>query len=181
MTWTAPPTWVVQDVLTASQMNTYVRDNETHIYDRWGTTAPHCSVYYAAGTQALAANTVTTLAYDTAQQNTPAGSPMWNSGLSTTNIVANLPGRYIGVGTAEFNDAVGGDRQLRVQIVATLVAVVTLAERSAAQTTNLQVVGGPWRMAVNDYFQFRAMSTVATSLTNQPHYGAAFKATMLGE
>ena len=34
MTWTSPKTWVVSDVLTASDMNTYVRDNTSDLNTR---------------------------------------------------------------------------------------------------------------------------------------------------
>lgn len=44
MAWTAPKTWAVGDVLSASDVNTYVRDNA-----KWlGTDKPHCRVRNSA-------------------------------------------------------------------------------------------------------------------------------------
>ncbi|MEN8172018.1 MAG: hypothetical protein ABFS03_03975 [Chloroflexota bacterium] len=34
MVWTAPKTWAVDEVLTAADMNTYLRDNTEHLFDR---------------------------------------------------------------------------------------------------------------------------------------------------
>lgn len=60
MAWTAPKTWAVNDVLTAADMNTYVRDNMAIVG-----VPPLSRVTQTAGPQSPANNTWTTIIFPT--------------------------------------------------------------------------------------------------------------------
>lgn len=60
MAWTAPKTWAVGDVLSASDVNTYVRDNT-----KWlGTDKPHCRVRNSANISHTSTGNYQALTFD---------------------------------------------------------------------------------------------------------------------
>ena len=59
MAWTSPRTWVSGELVTASLMNTHIRDNETFLY---GSIVKHAAAgYRTTTTQVVATGTVTAL------------------------------------------------------------------------------------------------------------------------
>lgn len=86
MAWTAPRTWVTGEVVTASQMNTHIRDNLLAIYPR------RCEVY-RAGTATVATATYTTVSFDSETIDTSAFHDIVTNN-SRITIPAGLGGTY---------------------------------------------------------------------------------------
>lgn len=85
-TWTTAKTWAVGDVLTAADMNTYVRDNTNAAF------GSKAEGRYARSGISLANNTATATSWDSASTNTDGfGTPA----TSTITIPAGLGGRYL--------------------------------------------------------------------------------------
>lgn len=64
MPWTAPRSWAVGEIVTASMLNTHLRDNELWLYNGDG-----CALTHSVA-QSIPASTETVLAFDTERQDT---------------------------------------------------------------------------------------------------------------
>lgn len=72
MAWTTPKTWNVGDIMLASDLNTYVRDNTNFL-----AAPPLLRVYRNAAYTGVGGTAVTVMPFDTVQYDT---SSAWNSG-----------------------------------------------------------------------------------------------------
>jgi hypothetical protein len=86
-TWTDPPTWERLDELTASELNTYLRDNSLFLY------GPPCVKAVRATAQALTNAAWTSLQFNAADEFD--NDAMHNPASNNTRIVINRPGAYL--------------------------------------------------------------------------------------
>lgn len=96
MAWTAPRTWVVGEVLTASLLNTHLRDNINETAPAKVTTAG--DTVYATGANAIARLAIGTANY-IYRTNSTATAPEW--GLLRQNMISTSTGSST-TGSAEF-------------------------------------------------------------------------------
>ena len=85
MAWTAPTTYTVGQVLTAANVNTYLRDNSNYVA---GTDKPHCRVFNSAA-QSPTNSTPTALTFDS--ERVAVGS-LHSTASSTTRITGPTGG-----------------------------------------------------------------------------------------
>lgn len=85
MAWTTPKTWAVGELLTAADMNAYVRDNTEYLH-----TTPQVAVRLTS-TQSVPDATQTTVSWDEAVWE--SDSTMWDIS-SPTKIIVPRPGVY---------------------------------------------------------------------------------------
>lgn len=85
MAWTTPKTWTVGELLTAADLNTYIRDNSDFLAE-----TPKVAVRLTS-TQSVPDDTTTTVSWDEAVWETDAS--MWD-GASPTKIVIPRDGLY---------------------------------------------------------------------------------------
>lgn len=89
MVWTIPKTWVVSDVLRASDANIHLAQNLDHLGERtWN--RPGCSAFYSAAALPISANVLSFMAFPSARYNVGG---MWSSG-QNDRFITWLPGRY---------------------------------------------------------------------------------------
>lgn len=85
MAWTTPKTWATNEVVTAANMNTHVRDNVTFLGS-----PPSCAVYNSASVL-VAHNTFTVMLANTELWDTDT---MHSTSSNTSRITATTAGRY---------------------------------------------------------------------------------------
>lgn len=85
MAWTAPRTWVAGELVTASIMNTHVRDNFEALYPA------ACRVYHSANQAVASGGGGGTLAFNSEDYDTDA---MHSTSVNTSRITATRAGKY---------------------------------------------------------------------------------------
>lgn len=105
MAWTTPRTWVTGEAVSASTMNTHIRDNLLALR------AALTSRVYRATTQSIANDTETLVSFDAETSDVPG----WHSTSSNADrIVPNESGLYLVVGGASFAQNGTGYRQATI-------------------------------------------------------------------
>lgn len=128
MAWTSPITFVTGNVLTAAQMNTYVRDNTNFVHSPPGCLAT------VGGTQSIATATNTacnfTLAdiYDTDSMHDNVGAP--------SIITINTTGVYFFWGAREYAPNNTGRRSLGIEMVNPGVEIAVYTDPAPLAATN---------------------------------------------
>ena len=108
MAWTSPKTWTTNEVLTSSDMNVYVRDNETFLRN-----PPQCSASNSTG-QNINSSTDTILSANTELFDTDG---MHSTVTNNSRITIQTAGRYRVSAHASWDASTGGSyRRLRVSI-----------------------------------------------------------------
>ena len=147
MPWTTPRTWVAGEILTASNMNTHVRDNTSWL----GTDKPHCRVRNSAAL--LIANTTTTaLTFDTEDFDVGA---MHSTVTSTDRITVPTggAGAYLcGMGVDWATNS-AGYRQIFIRTNGTTTIVAEALPVTTAAAICHQVIVTIASLAVGDYIQ----------------------------
>lgn len=133
-------TWNVGDVLTASDMNQYVRDAMLYLF-----TAIGARVNFTAGTS-ITNNTPTVFVFNNTR---------WANGVtltSTTKLPATVAGKYaIGAGI-EWAGNASGSRYVQLRLNGTTTIAMTEDDPSAASPLN-QEVNTIYDLAVSDYIE----------------------------
>ena len=105
MAWTDPKTWADGDVVTASELNTHVRDNLTELR-----ASQTCRVYRSTA-QSISNDTVTLVAMDAETSDAPG----WHSTASNTDrVTPTVAGLYLIVAGASFAANDVGSREVSI-------------------------------------------------------------------
>lgn len=154
MAYTDPKTWSPGDVLTAAELNTYVRDNTT---DR-----PRARVYYAAGTQSIPNNTNTIVDWDTTSIDTAGMVDLTNN-----KIVIATDGDYLIGGRVMFaGHADSGVRALYLVKNGGIVARVQAQPDAAGSPQGLGMhVSDLYSAVAGDEFWVVVFHTVGSAIT----------------
>jgi hypothetical protein len=127
MAWTTPKTWSTNEVVTAANMNTHVRDNMSFLGS-----PPACSVQ-AAVSQSVPTSTHTSLIAPTENFDTDA---MHSTVTNTSRITFTTAGRYLVSATLVFGSNVTGIRILSFFVDATTrYEMVAVAANTGGNTT----------------------------------------------
>ncbi|MGH2663694.1 MAG: hypothetical protein ACRDH8_13010 [Actinomycetota bacterium] len=127
MAWTAPRTWVTSEVVTASVMNTHVRDNETFLRGGHG-----CRAYRGAAGN-INNSTDTTIGFESESHDTDGyHDPITNTGRFT--IPSTLAG-YYDIYAQYLLATASGSRIARIRLDGS----TTLAEQQTAAQFGAQV------------------------------------------
>lgn len=110
MTFTTPKTWAVGDVLTAADMNTYVRSNAAWL----GTDKPSARVYHNT-TQSIASGSYTALVFNSELYD-GAGMHSTVSNTGRLTVPAGAGGVYSIGGCVELDDSAGNPVRRGIQI-----------------------------------------------------------------
>jgi hypothetical protein len=111
MAWTAPRTWIAGEVVTASLMNTHVRDNLAYL-----ATPPSVRCYNSAA-QTLTNNTDTALTLNTTRwDDLPSGLTTPQHSGSSTHLTCRADGKYHIFCNAVFASGGTGSRSLAIRI-----------------------------------------------------------------
>lgn len=161
MPWTTPKTWAAGEVLTAANLNLYLRDN-TEIL---GASRPSARVYQT-GTQTLTTGTQTTLTFDT--ETFDIGSTHSTS-VNTERLTAPNAGLYLVVATLGMAANGTGFRRLTIfnQSAAPLASQVITPSGSWQHE---QTVTAITRLAANDYVYAQAQQTSGGNLATVATY-----------
>jgi len=148
MAWTSPKTWSVNEVVTAANMNTHVRDNENWLAnDR-----PRCRIAQSA-VQNITNNTVTAIQFDAAD--TFDVGAMHNPASNNTRITVPSGGGgtyLIGVDNAGWQDNNAGTRDIALRINGA--TQITFDRRPTNQNTNtFQWISILYPLVATDYVE----------------------------
>jgi len=180
MVWTPPKTFVALEVLTASEMNTYVRDNLLALVEASPLIIPSARVYNNANIS-VPKNTTTVLTFNSERWDTgEIHSTVSNTGRLTCK-TAGLHGIY---GNVRFEANAIGSRIISIQLNGTDV----IAHQRVPAVTDVDDVTSlsiytEYVLAVNDYveLQFFQNSTTTLSVTYTAKYSPEFGMTYLGK
>jgi hypothetical protein len=105
-TWTNPRTWATNDVVTASLLNTHLRDNLNFLY-----TKDHASVYQTANT-AITTSTWTVVAFDAEYLD---NNTMHDNVTNNSRVKCNSDGLYLIIFKAAFANDTTGVRRVMIR------------------------------------------------------------------
>lgn len=155
MPWTTPKTWAAGEVVTAANMNLYLRDN-TEIM---GASRPSARIYQTA-VNTLLNNTPTSLQFDT--ESFDVGG-LHSTTTNTERMTITTPGIYLLQATVSFAANATGYR--RVSIVNQVGNAIATEARAAFGTFNNEIsLVGVSRLAAGDYAYVQATQTSGGSL-----------------
>ena len=110
MAWNNPKTWASGNVLTASDMNTYVRDNTLYLYAQSGS-SPTCRVYNNAAIS-IPNNSTTALTFNSERWD---NDDMHSTASNTSRLTCVTPGIYSVYGNIRFASNNNGNRIIAVR------------------------------------------------------------------
>lgn len=156
MAWTTPRTWVAGETVTASVLNTHVRDNLTALRSSLST------VVYRATTQSIPDTTITAIDFDAETTDTPG----WHSTSSNTSrITPDVAGLYLVVGGLSLAANATGLREAVLRRSGTDIARQgqgLVVSASASLTINVTAVAPA--NGTTDYFELYARQTSGGAL-----------------
>ncbi len=155
MAYTTARTWVTSEVVTASLMNTHVRDNIDFLYDR-----PACRVYKATDFSHTSSGSFVAITFDTERYDTDT---MHSTATNTDRITFTTAGLYTVGGSVAFAADVDGIRGIRVRLNGTTELCSQLVINSGASTVEL-TVETTYKFAAADYVQLVAFQTSGGTL-----------------
>ena len=175
MAWTPPKTFVALEVLTASELNTYVRDNALFL-----STPPSARVYNDADI-GISHNTLTALTFNSERWDTDEiHSTVSNTGRLTCK-TAGLHGIY---GHIRFAPNVSGSRIISIRLNGTdVIAHQRVSAIPASGDETSISIYTEYVLAVNDYVELLVFHNSGTTLsvTYTAKYSPEFGMTYLGK
>lgn len=147
MTWTTPRTWVTSEVVTASIMNTHVRDNLSELRTLHG-----CRVTKNA-TQSIATGSDVAVTFQTETYDTDG---FHDTGANTERITvpSGLGGYYQLRGKCQWAAAAGGFRRAKIRLNGTtILEFSSMLTGNTSETVGAQTVEN---LAVGDYVELIA-------------------------
>jgi hypothetical protein len=145
MSYTAPKTWVTDEVVSAADLNTYLRDNDLWVL----TDSPTCHVYRSTAQSVTSAGDPS-LTFDTERFDN-ASVHSTSSNTDRLTIPAGGAGKYIVGAVIDWAANTTGYRKLAVKVTG-----ATEIARSVTPTTSTgasaQAIVAVYSMAVADYF-----------------------------
>ena len=144
MAWTTPRTWVVGELVTASMMNTHIRDNLNYLYSA----ANACRV--SNSNQTIANTTHTALTFSTETYDT---NSMHSTSSNTSRIIAPVEGKYLATARAYWTGSGGGqERQFYLKVNATTSYALVHIPPSGGINIG-QLTADVLSLAVSDYVE----------------------------
>jgi hypothetical protein len=174
MAWTSPKTWAVGNVLTASEMNTYVRDNTAFL------NAPPSTRVYNNAAISVNNTTNTTLTFNTERWDTDT---MHNTVTNTSRLTATTAGLYHIYANISWASNATGYRVMTIVLNgATTIANVDQRAVDGAITTH--VVSTEYSLAATDYVEVVVYQNsggalnVAAGANYSPEFGMTYLGTV---
>jgi hypothetical protein len=156
MAWTTPKTWTTGEVLTSSDMNTYVRDNLSHLNQFGGALVARSTNLNVAD------STNTTVTWGTTPTGTyQQGGTWWSSGNpSRLTVPAAFNERWVRVGAQiSWDSNATGRRRIDLRLGGT----DWIRDEGSAADGNFQfshrVLSEPWRVFTGNYFEVQVFQT----------------------
>lgn len=173
MAWTTPPTYTVGQVLTAANLNTYLRDNTAWL----GIDSPHCRVFNSA---AISTTTAVALQLTFDSERYDVGA-MHSTSTSTGRLTVPTggAGKYHVFGHVEFASNATGYRDLALRVNGTTQIGSQIVAGVSGVVTQLSVAS-MWAMAVGDFFDLVVLQTSGGNLNvnatpgNSAEFGCAW-------
>lgn len=158
MPWTTPKTWSVGDVLTAADLNAYVRDNV-----KWlGTDKPHCRVRNSTNISHTSSGNYQALTFDSERVDV---GPMHDTSSNTGRLTvpAGGDGFYTIGGQIEFASNSTGRRGIQIRLNgSTIIAREESANLGANDHTC--TVSTVYQLAAGDYVELMGLQASGGSL-----------------
>lgn len=173
MSWSSPKTWSVSEVLTSSDMNTYVRDNTAELHD-----PPACRVGNS-GNISLANGALQALTFDTERFDTDT---MHSTASNSGRITFTTAGLYQVSATAEFAPNATGVRGVGVKLNATTYIMFSQHPTAGVGVSHVEGVSMPYKFAAGDYIEMIAYqnSGGALNVITLSNYSPEFAAVWIG-
>ena len=171
MAYTTPKTWAVGNVLTASDMNTYVRDNAAFLYG-----PPSCRAYNDADIS-IANNSVTALTFNSERWDTDT---MHDLSTNTGRLTCKTAGIYHIYANVQFAANDTGYRTCTIRLGgSTVIGAMSITEVS--DVAQRLIVSTEYPLAVNDYVEVTVYqnSGDALNVTASANYSPEFGMTWL--
>ncbi len=147
MAYTTPKTWAVGDVLTAADMNTYVRDNVSFLAN------PPKVRCYNSGAISTTTATFTKLTFDTNRVNIDT---MHSTVSNTSRLTCNTAGFFSIISQAQFPANATGQRYLDIYLNnSTVISATDVVNVGSGATPTLNVAT-LYQLAAADYVETRA-------------------------
>lgn len=163
MSWSTPRTWTVGEVLTASNMNTYVSSDLAFLG-----TPPSLRVVNSAAIS-IPNNADTAITFDTDTFKTDAG--MHSTSVNTSRMVCTVAGKYLLHGIVAYAASAAGAIAVRLRVNGTtVVGTHDRAGSTVAQTIQVTTV---YQLAVSDYVEVIAYQNSGGAInanTSTPGY-----------
>lgn len=153
MAWTTPRTWVTSEVVSASLLNTHVRDNLNALYS-----PPYAHVYQTTATS-LANAAWTTIGFDT---ETADSTNMHDTSTNNSRITIGTAGLYLVVGQVAFaTTSSTGSRSAQVTLNGTTQLITSSPASALAHTT---IVTGFVQCTAGQYLELKAYHTYGSAM-----------------
>lgn len=153
MAWTAVRTWVAGEIVTASIMNTHIRDNSQYLFDQIATPdRPGCKAYHSAA-QSINTATATALAFDSEDFDSDA---MHSTVTNNTRITipTGKGGKYNVWGFNQWQANATGNRQLSVRKNGVATDLLLMFQVSlGGGASMMQSLAGELSLAAGDYVE----------------------------
>lgn len=177
---TTPRTWVANETVTASLMNTHVRDQMQALLGVGSNTKPSCRVYNSANISVPNA-ALTALTFNSERWDNQA---MHSTSASTSRITipTGWGGIYLVGGNIQFAANATGQRQIVIRLNgATAIVTSGLVDAAAAGATDLSV-STIYAFSAADYIELEGYqnSTGALNAVTQSAYSPEFWAIWMG-
>lgn len=175
MAYTTPRTWVANETLTASNLNTHVRDNIAWL----ATDAPCCRVYNSANISIATSGSPQALTFDSERYDVGGcHSTSVNTGRIT--VPSGAGGKWRFGASIEFASNATGYRQVFIRLNggSALAAVQVPAVSGVATQLN---VSGEYSLSAADYLEVVVTQTsgAALNVTATGNYGCEFYASWM--
>lgn len=181
MAWTAPKTWSVGDVLTAADMNAYVRDNT-----KWlGTDKPAARAYRSTSFSHNSSGNWLSIALDSERADTGStGLHSTSSNTERMTVPTGGGGWYLATGHISWDSDTVGDRLVGIEVNGTNGGGTFVAQDRAAGAAvgSRQSVAAVFRLVAGDYFVLSAFqnSGGTRTISSTAQYTAELAAVWLG-
>lgn len=155
MAWTTPRTWVPGELVTASMMNTHIRDNMNYLF----TAASGDKCRATNGAQSISDNTATKLTFGSETFDT---NGLHSTSSNPSRITIVTTGYYIVIGWVYWNSAGGSSRWLRILVNNT--TLYNTNRVSSASFDNAQSVDDLISFTAGDYVELSVVQESGGSL-----------------
>lgn len=174
MAWSTPRTWVAGETLTASILNTHVRDNLSFLY-----TPPMCRVRNSASISIATSGVSQALTFNSERFDTDS---MHSTTVDTSRVNTPTAGKYLFTGHVQFASGGGNYRETFVRLSgATIVAHLQLPPVGGGIVTAMSIATA-YACLVTNYAELVVAQDTggALNVTSAPNYSPEFSAIWLG-
>src|SRR5579885_3406422 len=163
--WTTPKTWNSGDVLTATDLDTYVRDNTSWL----GTDKPNCRVFNSAAIS-IPNNTFTVLTFD---------SERWDNQNMHSTVSSNMAGKYLITAHAAWGTALTNAQLGAIEL---RVNGSTIIAEDSSVSRNQMSISTVWSFNAADYVEVLVLQNKggAINISATGSFSPEFTAMWLG-